>query len=192
MRKKRITELKTKPFTGFLLELDTIVIYFANTKRYILTAVDNHSRFAYARMYKLKKASNAADFLKRLMILYQNNIKNIHVDNGTEFKKEFEKAAYAFGITLYHARPYQPKDKPYIERFNGILQQEYIDLGNFILDPDEFNKGLTEWLIFYNFVRPHHSLGLQRPANYINMKIQKQRQKTNVKVLPMYSPKTCS
>ena len=33
LKKKRITELKTKPFTGFLLELDTIVTYFSNQKK---------------------------------------------------------------------------------------------------------------------------------------------------------------
>lgn len=190
LKKKRITELKKKPFIGFLLELDGITIYFSNEKRYILTAVDHHSRFTYARMYESKSSKNATNFLQRLMILHQDNIKNIHIDNGSEFKKDFQKAAKELNIDLYHARPYQPKDKPLIERFNGILKQEFIDLGNFILDPEEFNKGLTEWLIFYNFVRPHHSLGLQRPADYINMNIQKTNKKMSAKVLPMYSPIT--
>ena len=181
-KKKRITELTRKPFNGFLLELDTIVIYFLNEKRYVLTAIDYHSRFSFAYMYKSKTSKNAADFLKRLMLLYGGQIENIHIDNGSEFKKEFLRAAKELGIELYHARPYQPKDKPLIERFNGILQQEYINLGNFTLDVEEFNRNLMEWIIFYNYKRPHHSLGLKRPAEFVSMKV------TNV--LPMYSPKT--
>jgi transposase InsO family protein len=73
-------------------------------------------------------------------------------------------------------------DKPLVERFNGILQQEFVNLGNFHPDPDEFNPDLTEWLIYYNFVRPHHSLGLKRPAEFANMKA--------ARVLPMWSPIT--
>jgi transposase InsO family protein len=187
-KKKRITELVLKQFAGFLLELDTIVEYFGGEKRYILTAIDYHSRFAFAYMYKTKASRNAADFLRRIVLLYGGNIENIHIDNGSEFKKEFERAARELGIELLHARPYQPKDKPLIERFNGTIQQEFIDLGNFTLDIEEFNRNLINWIIFYNFKRPHHSLGLKRPAEYVKLKTDKLFNTDNV--LPMYSPIT--
>jgi transposase InsO family protein len=132
-------------------------------------------------MYKSKSSRGAADFLKRLTLLYGGRIVNIHIDNGSEFKKEFEKAAKELKIELYHARPYHAQDKPLVERFNGILKQEYINLGNFILDGEEFNRNLLDWIIFYNFKRPHHSLSLKRPIDYVNMK---------TKVLPMCSPIT--
>ena len=182
VKRKRITELQKKPLTGFVVEADTIVIYFSNEKRYVLTAIDYHSRAAFAYMYKTKASKNAADFLKRLLLLFGGSLENLHVDNGSEFKAEFEKAAKGLGIELYHARPHTPEDKPFIERFNGIIQQEYIDLGNFSLDTEYFNRKLVDWLIYYNFKRPHHSLGLKRPAEFANM----QRNK----VLPMYSPMT--
>jgi len=103
IRKKRLTELRKEPFGGFLLELDTIVIYDNGEKRYILTAIDYHSRFAFAMMYKSKASKNAADFLRRLYLLFDGRIKNIHIDNGSEFKKEFLKAAADLKINLYHA-----------------------------------------------------------------------------------------
>lgn len=183
VKKKRITELSKEHFSGFLLEMDTIVIYWNGEKRYVLTAIDHHSRFAYAYMYKSKASKNAADFLKRLYLLFDTHIQNIHIDNGSEFKKEFLKAAQELKIELYHARPYQPKDKPLIERFNGIIQQEYINLGHFTLDTEKFNSNLIDWLLFYNFKRPHHSLGLRRPIEYVKLKSE---------VLPMYSPMTIS
>ena len=181
IKKKRITELRIEPFGGFLLELDSIVIYWNGYKRYVLTAIDYHSRFAFAYMYKPKASRNAADFLRRLHLLFDGRIKNIHIDNGSEFKKEFLKAAQSLGVELYHARPYQPKDKPLVERFNGIIQQEYINLGHFTLDTEKFNNSLIDWLLFYNFKRPHHSLGLRRPIEYVKLKSE---------VLPMYSPMT--
>lgn len=183
VKKKRITELTKEAFGGFLLELDSIVIYFNGEKRYILTAIDYHSRFAFAYMYKSKASKNAVDFLKRLHLLFDGRIRNIHIDNGSEFKKEFLKAADDLRIELYHARPYQPKDKPLIERFNGIIQQEYINLGHFTLNVEKFNNNLIDWLLFYNFKRPHHSLGLRRPIEYVKLKSE---------VLPMYSPMTLS
>jgi len=182
LRKKRITELLKEPRTGFLVEIDTIVIYWANERRYILTAIDYHSRLAFAYMYKSKASKHAADFLKRLHLLLGGQLTNIHIDNGSEFKREFEQAARELGVELYHARPYRAQDKPLIERFNGIIQQEYINLGHFSLDTEEFNRELLDWLIYYNFKRPHHSLGLKRPAECANMGL--------TKVLPMYSPMT--
>jgi transposase len=49
--KRRITQLRKEPRLWFLLQLDTIVIYWDNLKRYILTAVDHGSKLGYARMY---------------------------------------------------------------------------------------------------------------------------------------------
>lgn len=180
--KKRLTELERKPLAGYIVEVDAIVLHLAGIKRYIFTAVDYHSRLAYARMYKTKSSSNTADFLRRLILLLDGHVSNIHVDNGSEFAGEFVKAARSLDLGMFHARPYTPKDKPLVERFNGILQQEFANLGNLDTDPDVFNSDLTEWLIYYNFVRPHHSLGLKRPAEFANMKA--------ARVLPMWSPIT--
>lgn len=61
--KKRITELKETPSaTGFLIHLDSIVLHLFGTKRYILTAIDHHSRLGYACMYRSHASKPAADF----------------------------------------------------------------------------------------------------------------------------------
>lgn len=182
IKHKRITELIKQPIQGFLVEADGIVIYFANQKRYVFTAIDYWSRIGFAYMYTSKGSRNAADFLRRLVLLYGGRIDNLHIDNGSEFKKDFLKAADELKITLYHARPYRAQDKPLVERFNGILQQEWIDLGHFTLDVEQFNRSLMDYLIYYNFKRPHHSLGLRRPMEVATMKM--------VDVLPMWSPMT--
>jgi 6-phosphofructokinase len=62
--KKRVTELKKQQRPGFLLALDTIVIYWLGVKRYILTAIDEYGKIAYARMYKSKHSKHASDFIQ--------------------------------------------------------------------------------------------------------------------------------
>jgi transposase InsO family protein len=172
-KKRRITELKKKKKAGFLLCLDTIEIRAQNLKRFIFTAIDNYSKVAFARMYKQDNSYNANDFLNRLMYLIDGKIDNIQTDNGSEFAKYFELGCQKFDLDRYYSRPRTPKDNPVIERFNQTLQKEFINLGNYDCDPNKFNRMLTEWLIEYNFVRPHDSLNNQTPIKI-------------TKVLPMY------
>lgn len=182
IKKKRITELKKKKISGFLLCLDVIVIYWSGLKRYIFTAIDSLSKVAFAHMYSTKSSYNARDFLIRLNYLLDNQIDNIQTDNGSEFEKYFRGACQKLKIKRYYNRPQTPKDNPVNERFNQTLQHEFINLGNFTPDLKEFNKQMTEWLIEYNFRRPHQTLGYIPPIEF-NQKY--------LKVLPMYPSRTC-
>ncbi len=177
-KKKTIELIKNLPdykkTSGYIICIDTVVIYWLGLKRYIFTAIDKYGKFAYARMYKSKSSLNGKDFLCRLNYLLDNNAPRVGHDNGTEFKKYFEQACLELGIEQYYSRVRTPKDNPDCERFNQTLQTEFIDLGNFDPNPEEFNKNLTEWLIEYNFRRPHQSLNYETPIKFSN-------------VLPMYS-----
>jgi len=166
--KKRITQLKKKNRPWFLFQLDTIVIYYNSIKRYIITAIDHTSKLGYARMYKTKSSKVAADFLYRLKYLIGQPIENIQTDNGSEFAYYFEQATNHMGINRYFSRVKTPKDNPEIERFNETLEYEYLYNGNLNLDCDKFNQGLTNWLIEYDFNRPHQSLGYLSPIEYLN------------------------
>jgi transposase InsO family protein len=70
-----------------------------------------------------------------------------------------ERATAELGIHRYYSRVKIPKDNPEIEeRFNETLEYEWLYNFNLSLDPEELNPRLTEWLIAYNFNRPHQSL----------------------------------
>ena len=178
-KKKRITKLKKEQRTGFLIYADVVVIYWNSLKRYIFTVIDFYSKIAFARMYTTKSSKNAQDFLNRLYYLYQGKIENLQTDNGSEFQGYFEKTIQQLPQTIqrYFSRPHTPKDNPINENFNGTLQKEFINLGNFTPDVIIFNKRLTEWLIEYNFNRPHQTLGYQTPIEFHFQ---------HHKVLPMY------
>ena len=181
LQKKRITELKQKRISGFLLQIDTIIFYWNDLKRYVFTAIDKYSKIAFARMYATHSSYNARDFLYRLNYLLDDKIKNVQTDNGSEFLKHFDNACKELNINHYFSRNHTPKDNAVNERFNRTLQEEFLKQGNFHLNVQKFNQKLTEWLIEYNFRRPHQSLGYTAPINF---------QAKHFKVLPMYPSST--
>jgi transposase InsO family protein len=168
IKKKRITELKKEKRTGFLICLDAVVIYWNSIKRYIFTVIDFYSKISFARMYTTKSSKSAEDFLKRIYYLYQAKIENLQTDNGSEFQGYFQKTVSELPkkIQRYFSRPRTPKDNPVNENFNGVLKREFLDFGNFSSDVNIFNRRLTEWLIEYNFNRPHQALGYQTPIEF--------------------------
>jgi len=178
-KKKLTIELTSKlpdykKQAGYIICLDTIHIHWNGLRRYIFTAIDKYGKMSYARMYKSKSSLNGKDFLYRLNYLFDNQMPKVGHDNGTEFKKYFQEGCEELHIAQYLSRVKTPKDNPDCERFNQTLQTEFINMGNMRFDIDEFNKNLTEWLIEYNFKRPHITLNYQTPAEFS-------------KVLPMYS-----
>jgi transposase InsO family protein len=182
VKKNRIQKLDILEEHWFLLQLDTIVIYWGSIKRYILTAIDHHGKVAYARMYTTKSSRSAKDFLYRLHYLIDADILNVQTDNGSEFFAEFEEALRQLSILHWFSRPRTPKDNSVVEKFNQTLQREWLNNGNFTPNINEFNKELTEWLIEYNFIRPHQTLDYQTPFEYLEYILGKQQ-----KLLPMYS-----
>ena len=165
-QKKRITELKKKPKAGYLVCLDTIVRHYNGKKRYILTAIDKYAKVAYARMYSSHSSLSAKDFLERLSYLLDGKLENLQTDNGSEFLKHFEEACVQLKIFHYFSRAKTPKDNSVCERFNRTLQEEFIALGNMTVDNNIFNRNLTDWLIEYNFNRPHQTLGYLTPIEF--------------------------
>lgn len=179
--KKRITQAPASQTLASLFHADTIVLYWNNTYRYILTAIDDLTRIGYARMYLYHSSKDASDFLKRLQYLLTVPIQAIHTDNGSEFAKEFKSACTRLNIERYFSRVRTPRDNAMLERFNRTLKEEFIDINDTSTTIEEFNQLLTEWLIDYNFKRPHQSLAYLTPMEYAD---------TIPKPLPMYSSST--
>jgi transposase InsO family protein len=186
-KRNRIQKLEMEDKHWFLVHLDTIVIHWGSLKRYILTACDHHGKVAYARMYSTKSSRSAKDFLYRLHYLIDADIINIQTDNGSEFFAEFEEALKQLEIKHWFSRPRTPEDNSIVEKFNQTLQQEWLDDGHSTPVIREFNINLTEWLIEYNFVRPHQTLEYMTPYEYLEYTLRKQQ-----KLLPMYSTSASS
>lgn len=108
------------------------------------------------------------DFYKRFNEVYPLTIKSWQSDNGKENLGEFGEELKREGIPHYFSYPRCPKINTYIERYNRTIQEEFINNNlDIIFDKEEFNKRLAEYLIFYNTERPHKSLGLKSPLEYL-------------------------
>lgn len=130
-------------------------LHLEGVKRYVITAIDRYGKLAFARCYKNASSYSAADFLRRLNYLLDDQIVNIQTDNGSEFLKYFQIACDNLNINHYFSRTRTPKDNAVVERFNRTLQEEWLNTGQFTTNIDIFNHRLTNWLLFYNFKRRH-------------------------------------
>lgn len=180
--KRRIHTLFKEKKVNFLWHVDTVIFTLSQGGyRYLLTAIDDTSKLAYARLYTTHSSKQASDFLRRLHYLTEGEIVNLHHDNGSEFQKDFEVACQKLSLPQWYSRVRTPKDNAVLERFNRTIQEEFVAIIDIDLeDIQEFNQRLLEWLIEYNSVRPHQALDYKTPLEYID----------TTQVLPMSSSNT--
>ena len=167
-KRVRIHTLDTTKYEpGKLWHIDSIEINWYKEKRYIITALEDKTKLAFARVYPTHAAKHAADFLKRLVYLSQGDIAIVHSDNGTEFAGKFEEAIKDLQLFQVYSRVRTPNDNPSLERFNRTIQEEWLNLSEIGLDDiQEANHDLTDWLVEYNSVRPHQALDYKTPLAY--------------------------
>lgn len=181
--KLRIHEFKkTKPDIT-IWHTDSVTIWWYGERRVIFTAIEDTTKLAFARVYQTHSSRQAKDFLQRLVYLTGGKLKIIHSDNGGEFEGEFKVACQNLKILQVYSRVRTPKDNPSLERFNWTIQDEWLSLSEVGLDDiNEANIDLTNWLIEYNFKRPHQTLDYKTPIQYALL--------TKPEVLPMSPAKT--
>ena len=165
--------------------MDTVVFTLSQGGyRYLLTAIDDISKLAYARLYTTHSSAKAAEFLKRLHYLTEGEMINLHHDNGSEFQKDFEVACLKLSLPQWYSRVRTPKDNAVLERFNRTIQEEFVDMIDIgFEDIEEFNNRLLDWLIEYNNERPHEALDYLTPLEYLDIYYKN-------KLSPMYSSST--
>ncbi|MDO8603849.1 MAG: integrase core domain-containing protein, partial [bacterium] len=162
-------KLRSKGHDGCLVKADSIVRFTNGIKRYIVTAIDKETKFAFAYAYKNHSSDSASDFMKKFKSVAPMSLTHVQTDNGSEFAKHFEVYLEKNGIIHFHTYPRCPKMNSEIERFNRTLSDAFIKQNRMLLayDIDKFNEKLIEWLLWYNTRRPHWSLGLVSPLKYI-------------------------
>ncbi|NJO00842.1 MAG: IS3 family transposase [Bacteroidia bacterium] len=90
----------------------------------------------------------------------------IRTDNGPAFiSEELENWAKAKGVELRFIQPGKPTQNGLIERLNGTLRRECLNL-HWFYSLEEMNEYLQDWYQVYNFERPHSSIGFVSPQQY--------------------------
>ena len=170
---KQMKKLRSAGWQGGLVKADTIVRFRNGVKRYIVTAIDLESEFAFAYGYASHASKAAADFMGLFKNVAPLSLEAVQTDNGSEFALHFEGYVDRESILHFHAYPRSPTMQAEIERFNRTLSEAFIAPRRNLLayDLPTFNQALMDWLLWYNTRRPHWSLGLISPLRYICNKL---------------------
>jgi transposase InsO family protein len=152
---------------GDLVQIDTVHIFTAGLRRYIFTAIDVSTRFAFAYTYHSNSSANGDDFLGKLLEVVPFKVKHIQTDNGSEFSKYFNAGCQRNGLPHFFNYPKHPQSNGHLERFNRTIQEQCVNRYRDYLDEtEEFNRKLMEYLIWYNTERPHRGIGKIPPMRY--------------------------
>lgn len=154
---------------GDLVQVDCVIKIISGLRRYIISAIDYRSEFSFSYGYVSLNSANSTDFLVKLRQVAPFEIKRVQTDNGSEFYKHFHQATESLSITHYWNYPRSPKMNAKIERYNRTVQEEFADWHQATMADDihQFNQELMSWLIWYNTKRPHWSLNLKSPMQYL-------------------------
>jgi putative transposase len=169
--KPKRKKLRRKGFVpqlpGDLVQMDTVAIFAAGLKRYIFTAIDASTRFAFAYAYKTNSSANGHDFLGKFLKVAPFATRRVQTDNGSEFAKHFDDYCRDSGLTHFFNYPKHPESNSYLERFNRTIQEQCVNLYiDYLDEPDDFNRKLMGYLIWYNMEKPHRGIGNLSPMRY--------------------------
>lgn len=152
---------------GDLVEMDTVCVFAEGIKRYIFTAIDIKTRFAFAYLYKSNSSTNGQDFLRKFNSVAPFSIRHIQTDNGSEFVKHFSQSCHDLELVHFFNYPRHPQSNGHLERFNRTIQEQFADWNIDCLDdPYPFNRSLMDYLIWYNTEKPHRGIGKVPPLRY--------------------------
>jgi transposase InsO family protein len=162
------------PHTGSLVAVDT---FFVGTlkgvgKVYLQTAIDCHSRYAWARLYSSKLPVTAVHLMNNHVIptFEQHNakIETVLSDNGREFCGRPDQHPYELFLQLEEiehrtTRVKRPQSNGIVERLHRTLLDEHFRVEGrrtWFETVEEMQTVLDDYLVGYNQRRPHQGRGM--------------------------------
>jgi putative transposase len=152
---------------GDIVQMDTVSVFVEGIKRYIFTAIDVRTRFAFACAYKSNSSLNGSDFLQKCIQIAPFTTTRIQTDNGSEFEKYFDKTCQDRNLVHFFNYLRHPKSNSILERFNRTIQEQFVTWHfDEIIELTAFNLQLMQYLIWYNTEKPHRGIGKLPPLRY--------------------------
>jgi transposase InsO family protein len=148
------------------IELDSVTVYMGNKPQYFINAIDVFTKVALAR----RVPSLASCHARELLVAFRkdNPVNVVQTDNGSEFMKFFELYLAQEKIDHIFTYPHSPKINGVIERFNRTLQEEFVERCDSLWhDWPKADEKLTQYLHWYNEIRPHQSLKQIPPMTFV-------------------------
>lgn len=171
LRKPRIPKAPkrySRPIPGDRVQVDTMKVA---PSLYQFTAIDDCTRIRVLGIYTRRTAANAVLFLEeRMLEEFGFPIQRIQTDRGAEFfGMRFQKTLHKHHIKFRPIRPRTPHLNGKVERSQQTDKQEFwarMDLRRASSRIEELDEELAVWQMFYNWYRPHSSLGGRTPRHH--------------------------
>ena len=131
-----------------------------------LTVLDEYTREGLAIEVERSMGARQVREVLTELIKRRGAPEFVRSDNGSEFTaKLVQEALEGLGSQSAFIAPGSPWQNGKNERFNGIISQELLkkELWGSVLEAQAITR---QWLVTYNTVRPHGSLGLMTPHQY--------------------------
>lgn len=163
------------PHTGALVAVDTFFVGVLKGvgKIYLQTAIDCHSRYAWARLYPSKLPITAVHLMNNDVIpIFEAANAKIDVvlsDNGREFCGRPDQHPYELFLQLEEidhrtTKVKRPQSNGIVERFHRTLLDEHFRVEGrktWFETIEEMQVVLDNYLVGYNQRRPHQGRGMK-------------------------------
>ncbi|MBM3600146.1 MAG: IS481 family transposase [Alphaproteobacteria bacterium] len=162
------------PYTGAVVAVDTFFVGHLKGvgKVYLQTAIDCHSRHAWARLYPNKLPVTAVQLMNNDVLptfdAHGISIVAVLSDNGREFCGREDRHPYELflqleGIEHKRTRVNRPQSNGIVERLHRTLLDEHFRVEGrrtWFETIEEMQVVLDQYLIDYNTKRPHQGRGM--------------------------------
>lgn len=135
---------------------------------FAFTGVDIFSKEVAVKLYPSLTAKDGLDFLSSSFDLRFHHTNLLQTDGGHEFKAEFRSNVFKYADRFRISRPYKKNEQSYIESFNRSLRKECLGWSKYKpTDIPNLEKELTDYLVYYHTKRPHMSLNMKTPNQFL-------------------------
>jgi IS30 family transposase len=152
-------------------------------KLYLIGGIDDATRVAWVEVMPditaLSAMFGCMQILRVMESHYGIRMQAVMTDNGAEFrnstnpmKHPFERLLVMLETKHYYTKPYKPQSNGKIERFWRTLYEDLLEEAEFE-SVEKFRDELQEYMLYYNEVRPHSSLGNKTPRAVADQKCQR-------------------
>ena len=154
---------------GDLVQFDTkYLVVTGGRTMYQFTAIDVLTKLRVLYVHPSQSSRNGAAFLTQCLREFPFKIKAIQTDNGSEFLGSFQKLCEQKELPQFFIHPRQPQENSYVERSHGTDEREFYQRGNLRQTLASMRQRIKWWEQIYNEVRPHQSLNMLTPKEYLD------------------------
>lgn len=148
-------------------QIDIMNFFVGSIPLYLCSFLDDHSRFIVSYTISEEQTSNVILELLKRAISFRKPL-SIITDRGIQFSSwngvtQFQLELRAHGIDHLLAREQHPETMGKIEAFHKSIKRELLTTTEFS-DIQEAKERIHDYIMFYNFARPHMGIDNQAPA----------------------------